>query len=72
MVALWAGKHADLFLYAVPVFGNYHPLIQNKLKLASLGTDWIKNERFEHVFAKTSVFMPKTGSINSGTPKQVF
>ena len=42
-------------------------LIQNKLKPASLGTDWIENERFAHVFAKTSVFMPKTGSINSGT-----
>ncbi len=42
-------------------------LIQNKLKPASLGTDWIENKRFRHVFAKTSVFMPKPGSINSGT-----
>jgi hypothetical protein len=41
-------------------------LIQNKLKPASLGTDWIENERFRQVSAKTSVFMPKTGSINSG------
>ena len=42
-------------------------LIQNKLKPASLGTDWIENERFGPVFVKTTVFMPKTGSINSGT-----
>jgi hypothetical protein len=28
--------------------------------------DWIENERFAHVFAKTIIFMPKTGSINSG------
>ncbi len=62
-------KPADLALYAVPVFENYNKsdLIQNKLKPVSLGTDWIENERYGQVFAKTSVFMPKTGSINSGT-----
>jgi hypothetical protein len=32
-----------------------------------MGTDWIENERFELVLAKTIIFMPKTGSINSGT-----
>ncbi len=60
---------SDLFLYAVPVLENdpQVDLIQNMLKPASLGTDWLENERFGHVFAKTSVFMPKTGSINSGT-----
>ena len=42
-------------------------LVQNKLIPPSLGTDWIENERFELVFAKTIIFMPKTGSINSGT-----
>ncbi len=63
MAALRAWIQADLFLYAVPVLENY----PQKLKPASLGTDWIENERFGHVFAKTSVFMPKTGSINSGT-----
>jgi 5-keto 4-deoxyuronate isomerase len=69
MATLLAWKPADLFLYAAPVFENYPKsnLIQNKLKPASLGTDWIENERFGQVFAKTSVFMPKTGSINSGT-----
>jgi hypothetical protein len=35
----------------------------------SLGTDWIENERFELVFGKTIIFMPKTGSINSDTGK---
>jgi hypothetical protein len=44
---------------------NY--LVQNKLIPTSLGTDWIENERFELVFAETIIFMPKTGSINSGT-----
>jgi hypothetical protein len=33
----------------------------------SLGTDWIENERFELVFAKTIILVPKTGSINSDT-----
>jgi hypothetical protein len=42
-------------------------LVQNKLIPTSLGTDWIENERFELVFAKTIIFMPKTGSINSDT-----
>jgi hypothetical protein len=42
-------------------------LVQNKLIPTSLGTDLIENERFELVFAKTIIFMPKTGSINSGT-----
>jgi hypothetical protein len=32
-----------------------------------LSTDWIENEHFLLVFMKTSVFMLKTGSINSGT-----
>ncbi len=43
MAALWVSKPADLFLYAVPVFENYlkSDLIQNKLKPATLGTDWI-------------------------------
>ncbi len=42
-------------------------LVQNKLIPTSLGTDWIENESFELVFAKTIIFMPKTGSINSDT-----
>ncbi len=42
-------------------------LIQNKQRPASLGTDWIENERFGLVFSKTIIFMSKTGSINSGT-----
>ena len=42
-------------------------LVQNKLIPTSLGTDLIENERFELVFAKTIIFVPKTGSINSGT-----
>ncbi len=42
-------------------------LIQNKLKPASLGTDRIENERIGLIFAKTIIFAPKTGSINSGT-----
>ncbi len=42
-------------------------LIQNKLIPTSLGRDWIENKRFELVFAKTIIFMPKTRSINSGT-----
>ncbi len=32
-----------------------------------MGTDWNENEHFGLVFAKTIVFMPNTGSINSGT-----
>jgi hypothetical protein len=42
-------------------------LIQNKQRPASLGTDWIGNERFGLVFVKTIIFVSKTGSINSGT-----
>ncbi len=45
-------------------------LIQDKLRHASLGTDWIENERFGLVFAKTIIFTSKTGSINSGTEKE--
>ena len=56
-------------LYAATVFRNDPHLLslQNKLKMTSLSTDWIENEHFLLVFMKTSVFMPKTGSINSGT-----
>ncbi len=39
-------------------------LIQNKLIPASLGTDWIENERFRLVLMKTIIFMPKTGARN--------
>ncbi len=66
-----ARKPADLLQYSTQ--SQYlkttpqSDLIQNKLKPASLGTDLIENERYGHVFVKTSVFMPKTGSINSGT-----
>ncbi len=42
-------------------------LVQNMLILASLGTNWYENERFGLFFTKTLVFMPKSGSINSGT-----
>jgi hypothetical protein len=42
-------------------------LVQNKLIPTSLRTDWIENERFELLFAKTIIFMLKTRSINSGT-----
>jgi hypothetical protein len=55
-------------LYAVPYL-KMTPiiyLIQNKLIPTSLGTDWTENERFELVFGKTIIFMPKTRSINSG------
>jgi hypothetical protein len=57
------------FLYAATVFRNDPHLLslQYKLKMTSLSTDWIENEHFLLVFMKTSVFMPKTGSINSGT-----
>jgi hypothetical protein len=56
-------------LYAATVFRNDPHLLslQYKLKMTSLSTDWIENEHFLLVFMKTSVFMPKTGSINSGT-----
>jgi hypothetical protein len=56
------------FLYAATVFRNDSHLLslQYKLKMTSLSTDWIENEHFLLVFMKTSVFMPKTGSINSG------
>ena len=56
-------------LYAATVFRNDPHLLslQNKLKMTSLSTDWIENEHFLLVFMKTRVFMPKTGSINSGT-----
>ena len=56
-------------LYAATVFRNDPHLLslQNKLKMTSLSTDWIENEHFLLVFMKTSVFMLKTGSINSGT-----
>ena len=61
-------QSAKLFLQ--PSSWAFHPftsdLIQNKLKLESLGTDWIE-QRFGLVFAKTIIFTPKTGSINSGT-----
>jgi hypothetical protein len=57
------------FLYAATVFRNDPHLLslQYKLKMTSLSSDWIENEHFLLVFMKTSVFMPKTGSINSGT-----
>jgi hypothetical protein len=42
-------------------------LVQNKLIPTSLSTNWIENERFELVSTKTIIFMPKTGSLNSGT-----
>ena len=55
-------------LYAATVFRNDPHLLslQNKLKMTSLSTDCIENENCLLVFMKTSVFMPKTGSINSG------
>ncbi len=61
----WAGgggscwKPADLVLYAIPVFENYpkSDLIQNKLKLASLGTDWIETS----VLQKQAFSCPKLG-----------
>ncbi len=57
------------FLYSATVFRNDPHLLslQYKLKMTSLSTDWIENERFGHVFGKTIIFIPKTGSINSGT-----
>jgi hypothetical protein len=60
---------AHSFLYAATVFRNDPHLLslQYKLKMTSLSTDWIENAHFLLVFMKTSVFMPKTGSINSGT-----
>jgi len=61
MATLLAWKPADLFLYAAPVFENYPKsnLIQNKLKPASQGTDWIENERIGLIFAKTIISHPK-------------
>jgi hypothetical protein len=68
MAALWAWKLISYstqsqYLKTTAKFD----LIQNKLKPASLGTDWIENERIGLIFAKTIIFAPKTGSINSGT-----
>jgi hypothetical protein len=42
-------------------------LYQNMLIPASLATNWNETERFGLFFTKTLVFMPKSGSINSGT-----
>jgi hypothetical protein len=69
MAALWAGNmlisSSTQFQYLKTT--PQSDLVQNKLISTSLGTDWIKNERFELLFAKTIIFMLKTRSINSGT-----
>ncbi len=44
MAALWIGKPADLFLYAVPVFENYPPIWshpkQADTSISGYGLDW--------------------------------
>ena len=52
-----------------PIFENDHQnlSLQYKLKMRSLSTVWNENERFWLVFTKTLVFMPKTGSLHTGT-----
>jgi len=70
MAALWAGKPADLFLYTQFLYLKTTPqsdLFQNMLIVASLGTNWYENERLGLVFTKMLVFVPNSGSINSGT-----
>jgi hypothetical protein len=42
-------------------------LFQNKLLLMSLSKVWNENERFRLVFTKMLVFVPKTGSLHTGT-----
>jgi hypothetical protein len=41
--------------------------LQYTLKLRSLIMVWNENDRFWLVFTKTLVFMPKTGSLHTGT-----
>ncbi len=42
-------------------------LFQNKLLSMSLSKVWNENERFRLVFTKKVVFVPKTGSLHTGT-----
>ncbi len=60
-------NHSNNALIFYLIVAAESDLMQNKLKPASLGTDWIENERFGPVVMKTTNFMLKTGSINSGT-----
>jgi hypothetical protein len=52
-----------------PIFENDHQnlSLQYKLKMRSLSTVWNENERFWLLFMKVLVFMPKTGSLQTGT-----
>ena len=52
-----------------PIFENdrQNLSLQYKLKMRSLSMVWNENERFWLVFTKTLVFMPKTGSLHTGT-----
>ena len=58
----------SLFLRSL-VFENdpQYLSLQYTLKIRSLSMVWNKNDRFWLVFTKTLVFMPKTGSLHTGT-----
>ena len=65
MAARWAGKHADLFLYAVPVFENYPPIWsrpkQADTNVSAYGLDWkgafwAAFRQNDHFHAQNSVY----------------
>jgi len=58
----------SLFLRSL-VFENdpQYLSLQYTLKIRSLSMVWNENDRFWLVFTKTLVFMPKTGSLHTGT-----
>ena len=58
----------SLFLRSL-VFENdpQYLSLQYTLKIRSLSMVWNENDRFWLVFTKTLVFMPKTGSLQTGT-----
>ncbi len=58
----------SLFLRSL-VFENdpQYLSLQYTLKIRSLSMVWNENNRFWLVFTKTLVFMPKTGSLHTGT-----
>jgi hypothetical protein len=63
----------SLFLRSL-VFENdpQYLSLQYTLKIRSLSMVWNENDRFWLVFTKTLVFMPKTGSLHTGTVKPTF
>jgi hypothetical protein len=58
----------SLFLRSL-VFENdpQYLSLQYTLKIRSLSMVWNENDRFWLVFTKTLVFIPKTGSLHTGT-----